>query len=411
MLIVGQDGILRPIGNRPRTRSMYYGRKKRMLRPSQRQLFTALFVLAAPVATPPVPAQTFTVVYQFAKSDGELPSGLVADAAGNLYGTTLLGGASDAGVAFELNSTGETVLHTFTGTDGSDPTTGVVRDWAGNLFGATAGGATPFGEIFKLDTDRNVTVLHSFTGGADGGEPNGLVQDFAGNLYGTTYTGGATGHGVAFKLDSSGTETVLHNFGGADGIAPASPLIRDWAGNLYGTTFRGGAFGYGVVFKLDPAGQETVLYSFTGGADGGKPHAGLTLDWTGNLYGTTAYGGQVSHPACRSGCGVVFKLDTAGSYKVLHTFTGGTDGMIPTTSLILDWVGNLYGTTSTGGMTGWGVVFKVDPAGHETVLHAFTGGSDGGDPETGLIRDGLGTLYGTTGYGPSNYGAVFRLTP
>jgi uncharacterized repeat protein (TIGR03803 family) len=373
----------------------------------QHRLIAAMFALGT-IGTPRVQAQAFTVVYQFTKADGESPSGLMRDAAGNLYGTTLLGGASDQGVVFGLDASGETVLHSFTGTQGSDPTTGVVRDPAGNLFGTTAGGTTPFGEIFKLDTNGAVTVLHSFTGGADGGEPNGLVQDPAGNLYGTTYVGGALGYGVVFQLDPSGTETVLHNFGGADGVSPASDLIRDRDGNLYGTTFRGGGSGDGVVFKLDADGRETVLYSFTGGADGAKPHAGLIRDWAGNLYGTTAYGGDTQ--TCRLGCGVVFKLDTAGNETVLHSFTGGSDGMNPTTNLICDDRGSLYGTTSTGGQAGWGVVFKVDATGTETVLHTFTGGDDGGDPETGLVRDGAGDLYGTTDYGPSNYGAVFKLT-
>jgi len=370
----------------------------------------ALFVLAA-IATPTAQAQTFTVLHHFTLADGSEPSGLRLDAAGNLYGTTLLGGAADQGVVFELNAAGETVLLSFMGAEGTDPTTGVIRDPAGNLYGTTAGGVTPFGQVFKLDKAGGVTVLHSFPGGVDGGEPNALIRDPNGNIYGTTYIGGTWGHGVAFKLDANGAETILHNFEGPDGGQPASKLTRDLDGDLYGTTYGGGISpGNGVVFKLDASGSETVLYSFTGGADGAKPHAGLIRDPAGNIYGTTTRGGMVNR-ACPDGCGVVFKLDPAGNETVLHSFTGGADGMSPTTTLICDTAGNLYGTTSTGGATGWGVVFEVDAAGTETVLHSFTGGDDGGDPETGLVRDQAGNLYGTTAYGPSDYGAAFKLRP
>jgi uncharacterized repeat protein (TIGR03803 family) len=169
------------------------------------------------------------------------------------------------------------------------------------------------------------------------------------------------------------TYTVLHRFTGADGQNPSEygHLIADSAGDLYGTTSGGGASGAGVVFKLNKTG-ETVLHSFTGGADGGTPYAGLTRDSAGNLYGTTSGGGA-------SGAGVVFKLDTTGTETVLYNFTKKPGGTNPYASLIQDSAGNLYGTTSGGGASGAGVVFKLDTTGTETVLHNFTGG-DGGIP-------------------------------
>lgn len=181
--------------------------------------------------------------------------------------------------------------------------------------------------------------------------------------------------------------SVLYNFtGGADGASPYSNLIHDAAGNLYGTTAIGGnvsrncGLGCGAVFKLDTAGNETTLHSFTGGSDGGIPAAGLVRDTVGNLYGATANGGA-------SNSGVVFKLDSMGGHsKVLHGFTGA-DGSNPYGTLVRDAAGNLYGTTGGGGANGGGVVFKVDPAGTETVLYSFTGGSDGNYPTAGLVQD------------------------
>jgi uncharacterized repeat protein (TIGR03803 family) len=172
------------------------------------------------------------------------------------------------------------------------------------------------------------------------------------------------------------------------------------------------------VFKLDTTGTETVLYSFTGGNDGQDPEAGLIMDATGNLYGTTAYGGGTG---CGGfGCGVVFKLDTTGAETVLYSFSGGNDGQDSEAGLIMDATGNLYGTTNSGGAFNFGVVFKLDTTGTETVLYSFTGGADGATPEGSLISDSSGALYGTTQNGgdsncKSQYGfgcgVVFKLIP
>jgi uncharacterized repeat protein (TIGR03803 family) len=287
-----------------------------------------------------------------------------------------------------------------------------MRDEAGTFYGTTFIGQSDtgfgYGVVYSVDADGEANVLHNFTGGADGGDPyGGVIADGKGNLFGTASGGGGSNAGVVFEIDRSGHETVLYSFsGGADGGGPLGRLLRDPAGNLYGTTNGGGAAGAGMVFKLDPTGHETVLYSFTGNSDGAYPLAGLVRDPAGNLYGTTVAGGA-------SGAGVVFELDMAGRESVLHSFTGGSDGGSPLwVTLARDAAGNLYGTTTGGGAANAGVVFKLDPAGNETVLHDFTGGDDGGTPEAGVILGKGGRLVGTTAFGGrANVGVVFEITP
>jgi uncharacterized repeat protein (TIGR03803 family) len=248
------------------------------------------------------------------------------------------------------------------------------------------------------------SVLYNFTGKSDGGLPQAaLIMDAAGNLYGTASQGGsgcaAPGCGTVFKIDPSNHESVLHSFtAGNDGGNPEAGLIMDAAGNLYGTTFGGGSGGQGIVFKIDTSNHESVLYSFTGGSDGGGPVAGLIMDAAGNLYGTTAGGGS-------SGQGAVFKIDTSNHESVLYSFTGGSDGGGPLAVLIRDAAGNLYGTTSQGGVgcapVGCGTIFKINPSNNETTIYSFTGGSDGSLPMAGLIMDEAGNLYGTAYQGGS----------
>ncbi len=220
------------------------------------------------------------------------------------------------------------------------------------------------------------TVLHTFKG-ADGANPYGsLISDQNGNLYGTTIGGGnmtntacqnnpfSTGCGVVYKIDRDGAESVLYQFkGGTDGAFPGTELLLDNAGNLYGTARGGGILtadspcgfisGCGVVFKLDRDGDESVLYSFKGGSDGYGVASGLVRDPAGNFYGTTL-GGGISNPACNGdgpsgSCGVVYKLDPRGNQTVLHAFTGGSDGYAPYGSLLLDLQGNLFGVGANGG--------------------------------------------------------------
>jgi uncharacterized repeat protein (TIGR03803 family) len=355
--------------------------------------------------TSPLFSQTFITLHSFTGgSDGGFPyAGLTRDPAGNLYGTTS-GGPVGLGTVFKIDtSNNQTVLHSFIGgSDGTYPRAGLTRDAAGNLYGTTwRGGSSGAGTVFKIDTSNHETVLYSFTGGSDGGFPYaGLTRDPAGNLYGTTVQGGSSGAGTVFKIDTSNYETVLHSFtGGSDGGYPYAGLTWDASGNLYGTTVQGGSSGYGTVFKIDTSNNETVLYSFIAGSDGAQPEADLIMDAAGNLYGTTMSGGSV-------GLGTVFKIDTSNHETVLYSFTGGSDGAYPQAGLIRDASGNLYGTTTGGGSGGSGIVFKIDTSYNETVLYSFTGGSDGAQPEAGLIMDALGNLYGTTYQGGASYGGT-----
>jgi uncharacterized repeat protein (TIGR03803 family) len=360
-----------------------------------------------------------TVLYAFpGAADGQYPynAGVIFGSDCHLYGTTFYGGKKGHGVVYQLDGDGnEKVLYNFhllTANGFGQPTGGVIRDSKGNLYGTTFIGQADVGYgngvVYKVDTAGHSTVLHNFTGEADGGVPyGGVIRDSKGNLYGTAEVGGASGAGVVFKVDTFGNETVLYSFtGGSDGGYPLAGVIRDSKGNLYGTTNGGGASYAGVVFKVDTSGNETVLYSFTGGSDGGYPLAGVIRDSKGNLYGTTNGGGA-------SGAGVVFKVDTFGNETVLYSFTGGSDGGYPLwVVLVRDSAGNLYGTTNGGGASGAGVVFKVNAAGNETVLHSFTGGADGGNPYAGVILGPEGNLYGTTAFGGgTNAGVVFEIKP
>lgn len=248
-------------------------------------------------------------------------------------------------------------------------------------------------------------VIYSFVGGSDGSSPDSrLVMDAEGNLYGTTAAGGAAG--TVFKVRPGGKETVIYSFtGGADGANPTGDLIIGLDGNLYGTTIAGGASGTGTVFEVTPKGKETVLYSFTGGDDGRNPRGGVIMDADGNLYGTTEAGGT-------GFAGTVFKLKPDGKEKVLYSFTDGGDGGRPESGLVMDSDGNLYGTTVEAGALNQGVVFKVTPHGREKVLLSFSGASDGRFPISSLIIDGDGNLYGTTPLGgPGCCGTVFKVTP
>jgi len=351
-------------------------------------------------------AGTETVLYDFpGPGDGRQPVGVALDAADNIYGTATDGGPAGHGIVYSVNQSGhETILHSFTGgVDGGYPRSGVTLDAAGNIYGtADEGGADKNGVIYRIDPAGHESVLHNFTY-ADGGNPNGVIVDTAGNLYGAAFQGGAANAGVVFKLDTVGNYTVLYNFTGGANSGPVGNLARDPAGNLYGIT-AGNAGGLGIIFKLDSSGHETVLYTFPYGAGYGYYTSGLALDAAGSLYGTAS--GQAN-----SNQGVVFKLDTAGSYSVLHSFAGGTDGASPAAAVILDSAGNLYGTTTEGGGANDGVVYMLDPSGQETILYSFSG-ADGANPGCVPVRNTVGKIFGTTSVGGKNGGGVvFKLTP
>jgi uncharacterized repeat protein (TIGR03803 family) len=269
-------------------------------------------------------------------------------------------------------------------------------------------------------------VLLSFNG-TDGSHPvAGLIADSSGNFYGTTDTGGQYGEGTVYELSPNGmggwTQTVLHNFqdNGADGINPLSTLTFDSAGNLYGTTYQGGAHNYGTVYELSPSGgtwTETILHNFNIVdlvGDGALPQSGVIFNSSGDIIGATYAGG--SH-----GYGMIYKLTPNGdgtwSKSSIHYFGEGTDGASPNSNLIADAQGNLYGTTFAGGSYGVGTVYELSPNGsggyNETVLHNFVLGSDGTNPvQSALVFDPNGVLYGTCSLGGGHgYGTAYKLTP
>ena len=353
------------------------------------------------------PAGHETVLYN---STGELNGGVpraavIRDEAGTLYGTAIAGGAGGLGVAYKLDPSGsETVLCSFTGKNGSTPESPLTRDSAGKLYGNTELSAGYAGVLYKIDAAGNETVLHRFQGAPDqGGEPMGPILAVGGALYGTTFQGG-DGRGLVYKVGTAGNfHTIYALPNESDGVDPQAGVILDAAGNMYGTTEEGGTTGRGVVFKVDPQANETILYTFTGGSDGRSPYGGLTLDAAGNLYGTTRFGGAADS-------GVVFKLDTAGHETVLYSFTGGVYGANPYAGVILDADGNLYGTTLNGGAGHAGVVYKLDPSGNQIVLHTFGASGDGLWPWAPVVRDAAGNLYGTTHNGGSaDLGTVYKL--
>ena len=254
-----------------------------------------------------------------------------------------------------------------------------------------------------------LTVIHNFTGGGDGASPvDGLMMNAKGALFGTASSGGAAGLGAVFKIGGRGAETVLHSFqGGSDGATPNGGVIDDASGTMFGTTTVGGNSGAGTVYSLRGK-TETVLYSFAGGSgDGSDPQAGLVMDASGNLYGTTCAGGA-------SGNGTVFELVApksktgAWTEKLLYSFGTGADGTAPVGRVVFDAAGNLYGTTSAGGASGYGTVFQLQPGAtwKENILHSFQNADDGYTPYAGLVADAAGNFYGAATAGGSNGGGT-----
>jgi uncharacterized repeat protein (TIGR03803 family) len=294
------------------------------------------------------------------------------------------------------------------------------------VFGGTCNSDIGFGTVFKLVPDGTETVLYAFQGTTDGANPYGnLISDPNGNLFGTTGAGGDmnvaecsdfgyAGCGTAFEVTPSGNETVIYEFqGGSDGWSPEGGLISDSSGNYYGTTTFGGSancdVGCGIVFKIAPGGTEAILYTFQGGTDGYKPAAALTTDNSGNFYGTTVFGGSDDD-------GTVYKLSPDGSKSVLYSFKGGNDGANPEAGVIMDRVGNLYGTTDGGGgdtacraYGGCGTIFKLAPDGKETVLSTFDPPRHGRTPMAPLLMGKKGLLYGTATQGGAGNGVVFKV--
>ncbi|MFL6689385.1 MAG: choice-of-anchor tandem repeat GloVer-containing protein [Alphaproteobacteria bacterium] len=345
-------------------------------------------------------------------TDGDRPLGdLIADSAGNLYGTTDTGGAHKKGTIFKLDPNGEeTILHSFRTSRGERPEGKLVLDAAGDLYGTTlAGGEAHLGTVFKLSRDGTLKVLHHFTGAPDDGSYPlaGLTPDGKGNFYGVTAVGGEHDQGTLFKLTADNKLDILYSFTYSSGWNPLGELIFK-NGILYGTTNDGGGHGQGAVFSFDLASNtETVLHGFPSGADDGRhPQSSLAVDDSGNLYGTTLWGpGQQQN-------GIVFKLAPDGTETILHAFVAdGHDGLVPFAGVVLDAKGNIYGTTGDGGAANSGTAFKIAPSGKETILYSFAALPDGSRPEAGLLMDGMGNLFGTTaGGGIYGRGTVFEIT-
>jgi uncharacterized repeat protein (TIGR03803 family) len=384
-----------------------------------------------------------TVVYSFqGEEDGEYPATeLVVDAIGNLYGTTTEGGDFNAGTVFRLTPDGagwtKTVLHNFNGfSDGLNPYGGVAIDAQGNLYGTTTAGGSGgicaedgCGVVFKLTKQGDgyvFGVIHDFTGCNDGWGAGGQpALDATGNVYGTTPNGGRNSIGVVYQLSPNGggyAFRVIHAFTGGDdgGTGGLGRLLVDGAGkNIFGVATVGGAHGAGVAYRLRlmPNGQwlQKTIYAFRGAPDAGFPYGGLSADRAGNLYGTTYYDGE-------NGYGTVYQLSPSGggewTERVLHSFAGGTDGNNPSTNLLFDARGNIYGTTAEGGSPGCdcGTIFKLshDDNGNwsEHIAYRFQGVPDGAYSYYSLVSDHAGHFYGATVHGgDDNDGAIYQFTP
>jgi uncharacterized repeat protein (TIGR03803 family) len=381
-------------------------------------------------------AQTYKVIHHFTNqgTDGANPyGGPVLDSAGNLYGTTYLGGYWGDGAVYKLSPSGSSWTYTslynfFPIPDGAGPGFGsLAMGPNGALYGTTeSGGGGYFGTVFEICncTAREVQI-HAFGYGTDGAQPlGGVVRDAAGNLYGTTSLYGTLGNGTVFEEEWNGstwTESTLYNFtGGDDGASPPAGVTLDAHGDLYGTTSFGGKYYDGVIYKLTrrkSGWKQSVLHAFRGRSDGQYPVGGVVVDEAGNLFGTTFDGGV-------KGGGTVYEYSpsaAAGSkFKTLYSFAGAYGG--PYNKLTLA-NGKIYGFTEAGGANGWGSIWVLTPAEGGgwtfTDLHDFTSSSDGmeggiggAQPYGSVAVDSNGNIFGTTVIGGStNQGVVFEITP
>lgn len=373
-------------------------------------------------------AQTEAVLYNFTGgSDGGSPNaGLTPDGAGNLFGATNSGGSGQSGTVFELSPNGgggwnETVLYSFL--DGGPDYCKLIFDRAGNLYGTTIyGGANGYGTVFELrlvGTTWEETILYSFTKGTDGAYPtNGVILDAAGNIYGTNDSAYGLEGSQVFELSPSvegWTEKTIYSAGSGIFGDSYAGLTMDGAGDIFGLTIK-------TVFELSPDGSggwnSTLIHTFNGDLGNGYGLGGTpVLDKSGNIYFTTTTGGS-------GNCGTVLELSPGkgGTWtgKTLYSFKGGAeDGNLPFGGLVLDAAGNIYGTTAYGGETNSGIVYELvrqADAGNykEKVLWSFNGTN--GESSYGSLIIGAGALYGTTMYGgsdwhgvPSGNGVVFEV--
>jgi uncharacterized repeat protein (TIGR03803 family) len=380
---------------------------------SGKSLLGAVIALASIIPFTGHAAVTETVLFRFDRANGATPEGLTADKSGAFYGVTTSGGEFGFGTVYKFDKGSLTVLHSFAGhKDGAYPNAGVTLK-KGRVFGTTYGSEveSDYGTIYKIVLNGNEREIHVFKKKPpDGNYPRSkLVLGPDGAYYGTTVVGGSFGAGTVFRISSNGDDfSIIYSFtGGSDGANPFAGLLSDGAGTFYGTTFLGGKRGVGgTVFSVTRNGREHVIYSFIPGPGGYQPTTGVIADAAGNLYGTTSAGGSAT-------VGVVFKISPDGTETLLHSFTGG-DGAAPYGDLLMDKQGNIYGTTTAGGAEEVGTVFEITAAGKFNTLYEFRGLVDEGDgiaPTGDLYMDKQGSIYGTTRFGGSdNSGTIYKLT-
>lgn len=371
-------------------------------------VFCSALLAAISLLRPSLGEAQVTILATFNGTNGANPftENLVQARDGDLYGTTLYGGASNDGTVFKVTPSGTlTTIHSFSGTDGSNPYSGVVVGLDGDLYGTTyQGGVYGFGTFFKIIlTTGEFVSLHSFDE-TDGGFPAcALVQGPDKNFYGTASYSMPTVYGTVFKVTPTGTVTTLAFFDDTNGYDPLAGLALGLNENYYGTTATGGLNDLGTVFEITPAGKLTSLVSFDN-TNGWEPESQLIAATDGHFYGTTLRGGA-------NGDGEVFKISTTGVLTVVHSFDI-TDGYEPNDGLLQATDGNFYGTTTGGGTDGYGTVFQMNLAGTLSTLYSFTGGlTDGMEPFGGITQYTNGSFIGTTMSGGSGrLGTVFSFS-
>ncbi|MBZ5572391.1 MAG: hypothetical protein LAO09_11005 [Acidobacteriia bacterium] len=415
------------------------------------RMIRSLIVLSVVTSTVAV-AQTFQVLADFDGTNGyQTYAGLVQGIDGNLYGVSTFGGGSNCGfgcgTVYRITMGGElNPIYTFCSqypcADGAVPHAELLLATDGNFYGTTSeGGASSncgggCGTVFKITASGQLTTFYSFcpqSGCPDGYFPiDRLIQGTDGSFYGTAEGGGTSnnclgGCGTVFRISAAGKLSTLYSFcpqpGCPDGNYPRAGLVQGNDGNFYGTTYYGGPHnsnlcdpnypGCGTIFKITPAGKLVRLYGFCAQSnctDGGSPFAGLTQGWDGNFYGTTVYGGA-------NGAGTIFKISPSGKLSTVYSFCaqdGCTDGGNPNAGLVQASDGNLYGTTTFGGVNYGGTIFGITPEGKSRTLYSFCptdGCPDGMFPYAQLVQGTSGSFYGTTDNGGVNFGGtVFRLS-
>ena len=409
-----------------------------------RSLFQALatfFVILASLTSASADTRE-RILFTFQGASGANPAApLVTDSKGNLYGTAANGCAYNYGCVFKLSHAGgtwtESVLYSFSGPDGATPGASVILDAAGNIYGTTSlGGDFNSGTAFKLTPSTSgpwtETVLHSFGSGTDGYDPSELILASTGDIYGITQFGGTASSGpdnggTVYRLsfaDGQWTETLLYSFPGEflgpDGDLPFGGLAIDHAGNLYGVTQAGGTDGKGAVFVLARTGDgsytERIIHSFHI-SDGDLPNSTPVFDSAGNLYGTTYFGGNTN--LCPpDGCGAIYELkkNVDGSWtEILLRELQKEDGWQAVGPVVFDHAGNLYAAAQAGGAYSWGSIYKLTPRTSapwtENIVHNFTNNPDGASP-SGILVNSSGSIFGTTGAGGSSQmGIIFEIAP